>query len=213
MSSEDVATDGIFAVYSIEDDGQKLTAFARFYAGSNENGTVIELSAGDTVSVNGEELNLNKSFTGGATYVKSMGDGQSFTFRFSRQSQEEPEAYQSTVSLSAPMIITSPEQQGTYLRGQALRVRWNPGDDKINLEISGKDRTGKRSFIRNYLNLDDDGSFFIKAADLDPPEFSGSIYNFTVAAARNSSGKMDPKLKGRINALSVDRVSAITLTE
>lgn len=221
--SKNVTTEGIYAVYTVTEVGQRTQAQATFYVGdgkSSKNGTLLELSKGDSVEVNGEVLSYNKDIVGKIQYQKSMPLQRSYTFVFRRKVADGPdEKYEAIVELPVQVAITSPKNFNNFRRGLPLQVRWRSAGqgDSMNLIISGSGRSAdgdgsEQTFTRGSYGLADNGAHVFSGNDTNPDNIRGKVNNTEILVQRIRAGVMDRNLDGEISAMSQSRISNMTLT-
>ncbi|WP_413287451.1 Ig-like domain-containing protein [Bdellovibrio sp. HCB337] len=217
-TSDNVDTDGIYAVLTIQEDGANTRADATFYVGGMT-GTVLQLTAGDSVTCNGNAMTENQDLFGKYYYYGNCGTltaGATYTFTFTRNGDDGPESYSSSVVMPAAITISSPNDGATFTRGQTIPVTWNAGSDTVEVSISGSGTSasgsGSTTYSRSHGSLDDDGAYTILATDTDPDDtITGVIANAAISVTRSRSGTMASGLDGQISARRADAVSNLTL--
>ncbi|MCJ8278243.1 MAG: hypothetical protein HRT44_03895 [Bdellovibrionales bacterium] len=218
--SENINTEGFYAVYTLTEDAGGTRGDVIFYVGG-ETGTVIQLSDGDSVTCNGNTLNENQDFIGRIYYWGScgaLGVGNKYTFVFTRQVDDgDNEVYTSTVTMPSAVSISSPWDSATFTRGQTIPVTWNAGvgGDTVSVSISGSgqsaDSTGTARYVSGDGSLADDGSHTLTSEATNPDSITGVISNAAITVTRSRSGLMDPGLDGRVSATRQDSVNNLTL--
>ena len=220
--SENVKTQGVYAAYEVKESGGRIQAKATFYVGdgkSSKNGTVLQLTGGDSVECNGEPLAYNKDLFGKIQYQKTLPLQNSYVFTFKRKSQDNPdEVYHSRVELPLPMEIKNPKYWDSYRRGTPINVRWKRvrSIDKVSVSISGSGRSinggGETTFLYVDSGLTDDGEHVLSGRNTNPDNIRGKVENVEIRVQRFRMGEMDDGLDGEIMSSSEDLVGNITLT-
>lgn len=216
--SDNVDTDGIYAVFYLSEDGANARGDATFYVGGST-GTVLQLSAGDSITCNGNAMSENQDLFGKFYYYGNCGTltaGATYTLVFTRNGEDGVETYSSSVVMPAAVTISSPSSGATFTRGQTIPVSWNGGSDSVEVSISGSGTSasgsGSTTYSRSHGSLDDDGSYTILGADTDPVDtITGVIANAVISVTRSRSGTMAAGLDGSISARRAGSVSNLTL--
>lgn len=218
--SDNVDTAGIYAVFAVSEDGANARGDATFYVGGTT-GTVLQLSAGDSITCNGNTMSENQDLFGKYYYYSGCGTltaGATYTLVFTRNGDDGVETYSSSVVMPAAVTVTSPSGGASYTRGQTIPVTWNSGSvaDTIEVAISGSGSSasgsGSTTYSRSQGSLDDDGAYTILGADTDPADtITGVISNVKISVTRTHSGSMGSGLTGQISARRAGAVSNLTL--
>jgi len=216
--SDNVDTDGIYAVFAVSESGASARGDATFYVGGST-GTVLQLSAGDSVTCNGNAMSENQDLFGKYYYYGACGSltaGASYTFVFTRNGDNGTETYTSTVVLPAAVSVSSPSNGASFTRGQTIPVNWTAGSDTVEVSISGSGTSasgsGSTTYSRSYGSLPDNGAYTILGADTDPDDtISGVISNGIITVSRTRSGSMASGLDGSISARRTGSVTNLTL--
>lgn len=190
-SSENVKTSGIWAKYQVDDNGDgTVTAWALLRVGG-PNGTIVDLTGGEHVECNGAALTeyldpiTNLHWSRGI--IPAATDGQ-YTFEFVRTD----ETVSTEISAADPPIIDQVADGSTWYMGQDGTITWDstmPGD-KVDIDIHG-DCIDDVS----YLDVTDNGSFTVPAADV---VLSGTddICDLTVQVTRYVGYDVNPTFQG-----------------
>lgn len=217
-NSDNVSTGGIYAALSISENGAVAQASATFYVGGIT-GTVLQLSAGDSVACNGNVLSEQQNLFGGYSYVGNCGTltaGAMYSFVFTRDSASgNDEVYTSTVTLPEAVNITAPADASTFTRGNPINVTWTASTDSVLVTLSGQgtssDPGGGSTSFSSTNSASDNGAYTIIGTDTDPDSITGAISNAYITVRRSRSGTMDASLDGSISASRSDSVINLTI--
>lgn len=128
--SGNVNSPGIYADFSVTNDGTKSDVFAQLKVGDFFSNTVLELSNGDNlVAYNGSQsffMSEDSSLFGNVEYRATFpGDlgGARYTITFNRPSSNE--SISSSVTLPDDFTITSNNSIVTYTSGDSLNITWD----------------------------------------------------------------------------------------
>lgn len=216
--SDNVDTAGIYAVFYVSENGANARGDATFYVGGTT-GTVLQLSAGDSITCNGNAMSENQDLFGKYYYYGNCGTltaGATYTLVFTRNGDDGVETYSSTAVMPAAVTISSPSSGASFTRGQTIPVYWNGSTDTVEVAISGNGNaasgSGTTSYSRSSGTVADSGAFTILGADTDPADtITGVIANAMITVTRSRSGTMASGLSGSISVRRVGTVSNLTL--
>ena len=197
ITSETITTDGLYVDYIVieEADGTAV-AQARFRAGGAA-GTGVQLTGGDTVTVNGEPMTLTRAVS--TYYEADVDPAETYTFVFTRPDEG---GYTSTISPPGSVTITEPAEGAEVSRAEDLTIRWEPDNDApgnaYNLEVYGPCLD---NFVRLAILVTE---MTIQANDLAEETDEGggpdATCTATIRVAAWGEGTMAPGLKGKISA-------------
>lgn len=170
-ASNDLRTTGIYAVYTLEQNGPgaDFTARAQFRA-SASNGNLVELSEGESVYVNDVFLaNKNKVTGVDINYSQTVPKGApAYNFEFRRN---DGEIAKHDVSPPQEFNITSGPLTGTYASSYTLT--WDAGTNGAKVDISARSDQSGCNVLTIDFGLADNGSYTFSGDKLKPRGMDG----------------------------------------
>lgn len=210
VPSDNVKTAGIYASYSIRGNNQNsVVCTVQFQAGGST-GTFLDLSAGDSVTCNGQSMSRNE-FAGIITYSATLPYtvGAVYTVIFSRANEG---SYTSTVTLPEAIEGISPSQGTTIQKGSALTASWVPSrnlNDNLSATLDIRPNSSRSMTHAVVDSSPENGSlgFSGDQTQVTPPEVGNWAGVLTLKRYR--MGTMAEGLKGIIQA---SQQSSVNLT-
>jgi len=203
--SSNIKTAGIYFEFEVTDSADKAEAVATFWVGNKPGGTVLNLSGGDEIKVNGVRLSEQRGFNP-IRYAATLDKADKYDFVFTRP-DEDP--YSSLLAqMPKPVVITGPPASD-IARDKAFEVTWedNSADSKTIELLIGGDCFWDYPDVQGD-DVADSGSYSVasgglKVKDLDKGETCAA----TVRLKRKVNGVLCDSLKGTIKGYSVDTSS------
>jgi len=201
-----VKTAGIYFQYEAVEEGGGALGRATLWVGDKPGGTNLVLGdCGDEVAVNG--VKLKEKGSNPKYYEAAVPVADVYEFVFTR---EDEDPYVSVVDEMRPPVLDVAPSGGSISRLDPFDVTWENNDGgQIHLLISG-------SCIWDYPNtlgdkVADNGSHTVPAEGLDATS-AGESESCTaeIELTRETTGSLDPALKGTIKGQSVGRSSFTT---
>jgi hypothetical protein len=189
-----IKTGGIYVEFEIVETAKSAKAEAVFWVGDKPGGTNVELTCGDTITVN--DLKLKKTSSNPARYTGSIAVEDEYVFVFER---EDEDPYISTIAnMPAPITLLAPKG-GEYARDESFGVTWEDNGTASNLNLliesdcfwDFPDTLGK--------SVPDGGAYTVAADAFDlKSNQEAESCTATIELTRESKGSLSTDLKGTI---------------
>jgi hypothetical protein len=217
-NSDNVNTEGFYVVFELTADGANTRGDATFYVGGLT-GTVVQLSAGDSVTCNGNPMNESQDLFNRYYYWGGCGAltvDATYTFVFTRSTASGDEVYTSTVTMPEALTLTSPGDGSTHNRGAPINVTWTAGSDSIVLRLTGDGDSAESpgsttTFSATEGAQADDGVASFTGTQTNPDSINGAITNARIMGTRSRDGSMDPLLAGTVSASQTEEITGMTI--
>jgi len=210
--SENIATDSWYVDFSVDEDGAEANARAEFRVG-NPLGTIIRLSAGDEVRINGTELFYEEFLI--PHYEATISAATNYILEVTRDGEG---SFRSTVVPPSPVIITSPAAGATLSQRGGFSMTWDdPEPEPTGYRVGIRAQTDTCTSVFSSYVSDVSTYTFAPGFYTEPDEeegegmCGGGTFNAEIFVISSRNGTMADELRGEIT-VGVRASQAVTLT-